>query len=120
MLKVEAGGGETAAPGSQAAPDCGGWRMREDKLKTVTFHHLEPARPDMPAPALCDSEQQREIFPQAEARRARPYKVCGGSGGNMKDRKGIVAASFQELVQKARHKFPDAGEDITLVLFALI
>ena len=117
MLMTEAGGGETAAPGSQAAQHCGGWRMREHKLKTVTFHQLEPARPVMPAPALCGSEQQREIFPQAEARRARPYKVCGGSGGKMKDRKGIVAASFQELVQKARHKFPDAGEDITLVLF---
>ena len=42
MLKVEAGGGETAAPGSQAAPDCGGWRMREDKLKTKVFDITQP------------------------------------------------------------------------------
>jgi len=91
-------------------------RMREHKLKTVTFHHLDPASQVKPG----------EIFSEAEAdydcsttttRRARPYKVCGGSGGKIKDRKGIVAATFQELVEKARLKFPDAGEDITLVLF---
>ena len=94
--------------------------MREHKLKTVTFHQLEP-RQVMPAER--GPSEQTEIFSEAEAdcssqtRRARPYKVCGGSGGKIKDRKGIVAATFQELVLKASHKFPEAGEDITLVLF---
>ena len=95
--------------------------MREHKLKTVTFPHLETAR--QVKPRLTETEPS-EIFSEAEAdcsgltRRARPYKVCSsGSDGKIKDRKGMVAASFQELVHKAKQKFPDAGEDITLVLF---
>ena len=95
-------------------------RMREHKLKTVTFHHLDPASQVKPGVSGSDPA---EIFGEAEAdcststRRARPYKVCGASGGKIKDRKGMVAATFEELVEKARQKFPDAGEDITLVLF---
>ena len=93
------------------------------KLKTVTFHHLDPASPAKPGLSGSDPG---EIFSEAEAdcssqtqgaRGGRPYKVCGGSGGKIKDRKGIVAATFQDLVEKARQKFPEAGEDITLVLF---
>ena len=104
--------------------------MREHKLKTVTFHQLDPARQVEPAePGESGARDPTEIFSEAEAdcstttSRARPYKVCwgsggsGGSGGKIKDRKGMVAATFQELVEKARLKFPDAGEDITLVLF---
>ena len=56
---------------------------------------------------------------------ARPYKVCWGSAGKNKDRipfnynqlKGILATSYQELVQKAILKFPEAGKDFKLVLF---
>ena len=45
------------------------------------------------------------LFSEAEAEdsnRARPYKVCGGL---TKERKGIVARSFQELLEKARKKY---------------
>ena len=93
--------------------------MREHKLKTVTFHHLDQAR--TVKPGLSGWETQTSSEAEADCstttRRARPYKVCGGSGGKIKDRKGIVAATFRELVEKARQKFPDAGEDVTLVLF---
>ena len=59
------------------------------------------------------------MFSEAEAdccsplRRARPYKVCGG---RRRERKGMVASTFQELVEKAKKKFPEAGDDLTLVL----
>jgi len=48
-------------------------------------------------------------------RRDRPYKVCGGKS---KDRKGIVASSFKELVEKAKNKFAneETDGDLTLVL----
>ena len=39
--------------------------------------------------------------------------MCGGLA---KERKGIVARSLQELLEKARKKFPEVGEDNTLVL----
>ena len=86
--------------------------MREHKLRnTLTFHHLH----HHPHPA---SSESREIYSEAEAdcstclTPSRPFKVCGPC----KVRKGIVAATFQELLEKARQKFPDAGEDVTLVL----
>ena len=34
-----------------------------------------------------------------QAKKGRPYKVCGGK---TKDRKGIVATSFKELVEKGK------------------
>ena len=39
--------------------------------------------------------------------------MCGGLA---KERKGIVARSLQELLEKARKKFPEVEEDNTLVL----
>ena len=94
--------------------------MREHKLKTVTFHHLDPAsqvKPELSGWETTEISSEAEADCSTTTRRARPYKVCGGSGGKIKDRKGMVAATFQELVEKARQKFPDAGQDITLVLF---
>merc|ERR550532_3380085 len=51
-----------------------------------------------------------------QQKKARPYKVQGSQG---KERKGIVAGSFKELVEKARGKFPSEeqhGETLTLLL----
>ena len=42
-----------------------------------------------------------EKHEEKEARRGRPYKVQGGQG---KERKGVVANSFKELVDKGRGK----------------
>ena len=80
--------------------------MREHRLKTVTFQHLHP----LPAnKKISDAEPEEN----PSSSRLRPYKVCGGE---TKVKKGIVAGTFQELVEKAKKKFPDAGDDITLVL----
>ena len=82
--------------------------MREHRLKTVTFHHLHP----LPGTKIF-SEAEAQAEEATSSSRLRPYKVCGGE---TKVRKGIVAGTFQELVEKAKKKFPDAGDDITLVL----
>ena len=37
-----------------------------------------------------------------QVKKGRPYKVCGGK---TKDRKGIVASSFKELVEKGKEYF---------------
>ena len=42
-----------------------------------------------------DKAEERE----SQAKKGRPYKVCGGK---TKDRKGIVATSFKELVEKGK------------------
>jgi len=75
--------------------------MRDQKTKTVTFEN--------------DTKESKSECPckQLQLPRERPYKVCGGREG---ERKGIVARSFQELIEKSRKKFC-LDEEITLVLF---
>ena len=51
-----------------------------------------------------ENENLRDIFATDFSkatlpRKGRPYKVCGGKS---KDRKGIVAESFKELVEKGK------------------
>ena len=43
----------------------------------------------------CSLVEEKEVV-----KRGRPYKVCGGKS---KDRKGIVAKSFKELVEKGKN-----------------
>ena len=65
----------------------------------------------------CSSAEAECPCKKIQVPRERPYKVCGGKN---RDRKGIVAASFKDLIVKARQKFSVdeiGSEEITLVLF---
>ena len=79
---------------------------------SVADHRFEDEASDtstkIPYERLEDSYEDNSVKAEERpANKGRPYKVCGGKA---KDRKGIMASSFKELVEKGERikQFPES------------
>ena len=76
---------------------------------SVAYERLEDEASDVSASFsyerledILEDNTDKSEEKEKPAKKGRPYKVCGGKA---KDRKGIVATSFKELVEKGEKEF---------------